>query len=215
MKTLDVVQGSPEWLAARCAKHRASRTDDLLAKLRSGSYGQSRENYKTEVVLETLTGRIEPSFTTPAMQRGIDLEPAARAAFEVLYGEIETVGLVIHPENDRFVASPDGLVKGEKTLLEIKCPNSATHVEYILKNAIPLKYFHQIQAQLAVTGYNACFFVSYDDRVPPELQLYIKKVKRCEVAIKNIMDELEIFLKDVDDTVAQLREKIKQGRTIN
>lgn len=210
MNILNVTQGSEQWLSARAGKHKSSRTHDLMP-LKSGSYGATRKNYETEVACEVLTSRIEPLFTTAAMQRGIDYQHKAQQAFELVVGDVENVGLVIHPKNERFVASPDGLVKGEKSLIEIKVPNSATHLEYILKDEVPVRYLHQIQAQLACTQYDACYFVSWDDRVPAELQLFIKKVQRDDKLIAQIEKEVETFLAGVDEMVSALKSKMREA----
>lgn len=204
MKTLNVIQGSDAWLAARAGKHRASRTADMLAKTKSG-WGASRENYKSEIVCELLTNRIEPSFTSPAMQRGIDLEAKARSAFELVQSvDVQTVGLVIHPTIENFVASPDGLI-GEDGLVEIKCPNTSTIIDYHLKSEVPNKYILQIQSQLACTERSYCYFVAYDDRLPPDLSLFVKKIERDDALIKTIEKETITFLDECFDTLSQLK----------
>lgn len=212
MKTLDVIQGSPEWFAGRLGKHRASRTGDMLAKVKSG-WGASRKSYATELVLERLTNKMEQSFTTPAMQRGIDLEPKAKQAFELVHGcSLDNVGLVIHPTVKDFVASPDALIQDSKTLVEIKAPNSNTHIEYVMEglSAVPNKYILQIQSQLACTGYEDAFFVSFDDRLPSDLSLFICKIERDNKLIDTIEKETEIFLREVSDTVETLKSKALQ-----
>lgn len=209
MKILNVQQGSAEWLAARCAKHRASRTADMLAKTKSG-WGASRANYKSELVCENLTNQIAPSFTSEAMQRGIDLEAKARSAFALVQNcDVQQIGLVVHAKNEHFVASPDGWIPDEKALLEIKCPNTNTHIEYLLSKEVPSKYNLQIQSQLACSGADYAYFVSYDDRLP-DLSLFIKKVERDNKLIAEIEEQTEEFLEEVADTVAQLK-KLKEA----
>lgn len=204
MKTLDVVQGSLEWFMGRCGKHKASRSSDMLAKTKSG-WGASRDNYEGEIACELLTKKMEQSFVTATMQRGIDLEPKARSALELVLGlDIKTVGLCIHSTMDDFVASPDGLIENDG-LVEIKCPNTATIIDYHLKNEVPQKYILQIQSQLAVTEREYCIFCAYDDRLPADLSLFIKKVQRDDKMIKMIETETRIFMDGCYEKVSKLR----------
>ncbi len=123
-----IVQGSPEWFAARLGKVTASRVADVIAKTKSG-YSTSRENYMVELALERITNTRQEGFTSDAMKWGTETEPLARAAYEALTGElVEEVGMVPHHRIPMAGASPDGLIRGDG-LLEIKCPNSATHIK--------------------------------------------------------------------------------------
>jgi predicted phage-related endonuclease len=100
-------------------------------------------------------------------------------------------------------ASPDGLV-GEDGLLEIKCPNTATHIETLLSQSVPGKYNTQMQFQMACTGRQWCDFVSFDNRLPDELQLFVKRVPRDNEFIKQMEDEVVKFLNELDIKIAQL-----------
>jgi predicted phage-related endonuclease len=102
-------------------------------------------------------------------------------------------------------ASPDGLV-GEDGLLEIKCPNTATHIETLLSQSVPGKYNTQMQFQMACTGRQWCDFVSFDNRLPDELQLFVKRVPRDNEFIKQMEDEVVKFLNELDIKIAQLME---------
>lgn len=208
MKIIEVTQGSSEWFAARAGKHRASRTSDLMSTTKSKTRGATYMNYRSDLICERLTGQIEPTYTSPAMQRGIDLESKARNAFSLVQNcDVRTVGLLQHEGFADFVASPDGLIESEKALLEIKVPNTATMIDLHLTGEIPNKYILQMQAQLACAGedYEYCYFVSYDDRLPPDLSLFIKKVERDTKLIKQIEDEACELLNDVADAVSQLK----------
>jgi predicted phage-related endonuclease len=140
------------------------------------------------------------------MQHGTDTEPLARAAYEALQDVlVDEVGFVPHPSIIMAGASPDGLV-GDDGLLEIKCPNTATHIETLLSQSVPGKYNTQMQFQMACTGRQWCDFVSFDNRLPEELQLFVKRVPRDNEFIKQMEDEVVKFLNELDIKIAQLME---------
>ena len=199
-------QHSPEWYAARLGKATASRVADLMAKTKSG-YSASRANYMAELICERLTGQPAERFTNGAMQWGTDTEPQARAAYAFL-GDLDVaeVGFVLHPTIADFGASPDGLV-GDDGLVEIKCPNTATHIETLLSGVVPGKYLAQMQTQMACTGRAWCDFVSFDPRLPADLQLWVKRVPRDDEAIRAIEAEVQAFLSELDAKVEALRAK--------
>lgn len=205
----DIVQGSPEWHQLRVGKVTASRVADVLAKVKTGE-SASRKNLRTELVVERLTGKKTEGFTSAAMDRGVELEPIARAAYEVKTGKlVDQVAFVDHPTIEWFGCSPDGLV-GDDGLVEIKCPNTATHLEYMEADKPPSKYIPQMQAQMACTGRQWCDFVSFDDRLPDGLQLFIVRVFRDDKYILAMENEIEIFLCEVAAKVASFNLRLEQ-----
>jgi len=198
-----IEQRSDQWFAARIGKVTASRVADVLAKTKSG-YSASRDNYMAQLVCERLTGQREDFFTSAAMQHGTDTEPLARAAYESLKDVlVDEVGFVPHPSIIMAGASPDGLV-GDNGLLEIKCPNTATHIDTLLSQTVPGKYNTQMQFQMACTDREWCDFVSFDNRLPEELQLFVKRVPRDNMYIRLMEDEIVKFLNELDIKIAQL-----------
>jgi putative phage-type endonuclease len=196
-------QGTEEWFTIRIGKVTASRVADVIAKTKTG-YSASRENYMAQLVCERLTGQKGESFSNAAMQHGTDTEPLARAAYEAFQDIlVDEVGFVPHPSIIMAGASPDGLV-GDDGLLEIKCPNTATHIETLLSQSVPGKYNTQMQFQMACTGRQWCDFVSFDNRLPNELQLFVKRVPRDNEFIKQMEDEVVKFLNELDIKIAQL-----------
>lgn len=196
-------QQTDEWYAARLGKVTASRVADVMAKTKSGA-SASRKNYMTQLLCERLTGKQEESFSNAAMQRGNDLEPVARANYMLETGEIvQEVGFIDHPTIKYFGASPDGLI-GNDGLIEIKCPNTATHLE-TLKNRKPdNKYIIQMQVQMACTGRKWCDFVSYDDRLPEDLAYICLRINRDDDHIAEIEKEVSEFLLELKDTITEL-----------
>jgi predicted phage-related endonuclease len=140
------------------------------------------------------------------MQHGTETEPLARISYEVAQNVlVDEVGFVPHPSIIMAGASPDGLV-GDDGLLEIKCPNTATHIETLLSQTVPSKYNTQMQFQMACTGRSWCDFVSFDNRLPAELQLFVKRVPRDNMYIRLMEDEIVKFLNELDIKIAQLME---------
>ena len=197
-------QRSPEWFSARCGKVTGSCVADVLAKVKAGE-STSRVNYRAQLVVERLTGSpAGGDYTNAAMQRGTDLEPLARAAYEVKTGLLTLECGFWH--NDDVGASPDGLV-GNDGLLEIKCPSLATHFGYLKAGVVPPKYVPQIQMQMYVTGRTWCDFASYCPEYPEHLRLMIVRCKRDEEYIANMVVEIEKFLGEVQTDVLLLLEK--------
>jgi len=198
-----VEQRTDDWFAARLGKVTASRVADVVAKTKSG-YSTSRENYMAQLVCERLTGKPAESFTNSAMQWGTDTEPLARAAYEAHMDVlVDEVGFIDHPAIVNSGASPDGLV-GADGLIEIKCPNTATHIDTLLNQAVPKKYADQIFWQMACTNRDWCDFVSYDPRLPPDLQLFIKRIPRDNQYIRLLESEVTEFLQETALKVAKL-----------
>jgi putative phage-type endonuclease len=202
---LIIEQGTSEWHELRRGKVTASRVADILAKTKSGP-SASRQNYLIELALQRTTKTIEPSYTNAAMEWGTATEPQARVAYEIKTGNfVDQVAFIDHPTIKGFGCSPDGLVKDG--LIEIKCPNSATHWEYFKYNRPPQKYVIQMQAQMAVTGAKWCDFVSFDPRMPERSQLLIVNVTRDPEFILFMEAEIKQFLSEVEAEVKLMENK--------
>lgn len=202
--TADIIQGSPEWFAIRCGKVTASRVADVVARTKTG-WGASRANYMAELVAERLTGAVAESYSNAAMQWGTDTEPEARRAYE-FYRDVDVaqVGFIVHPHIEQSGASPDGLVE-PGGLVEIKCPNTATHIDTLLSATVPGKYATQMQWQMACTGRQWCDFVSFDPRMPEAMRLFVRRVQRDNEAIAELEKLVTAFLEELDAKVAALR----------
>ena len=201
-----IEQGSPEWFTARVGKVTASRVADLMARTKSG-YSASRQNYMAELICERLTGNKTEGFTSAAMQWGVDQEANAKASYSFMTdATVEPAGFDLHPALADFGASPDGYV-GTDGLIEIKCPNTATHIETLLSGDIEGKYITQMQAQMACTGRAWCDFVSYDPRLPVDMQLFVKRVPRHPATIAEIEKEVSTFLAELAEKIGALQSK--------
>ena len=202
-------QRTPEWFAARLGKVTASRVADVIAKTKTG-YSASRENYMAQLVCERMTQTVAESYTNAAMAWGVETEPLARAAYEAHVDVlVDEVAKIQHPTIEASGASPDGLV-GDDGQIEIKCPNTATHIDTLLSQQAPAKYVTQMQWQMACTGRKWCDFVSFDPRMPKELQLFIKRIDRDDAYIDMLEKEVVSFLKELDAKIEKL-EKLKEA----
>jgi len=204
-------QRTEEWFAARLGKVTASKVADVIAKTKTG-YSASRENYMAQLICERMTGQKAESFTNSAMEWGTETEPLARAAYEahanVLVNE---VGIIDHPFLPMCAASPDGLISDDG-MLEIKCPNTSTHFDTLLKAAAPSKYIPQMQWQMACANRLWVDFVSYDPRAPEGLQLFVKRVERDDSYIKELEEEVHKFLTELEQRIEKLNNlKAKNG----
>jgi putative phage-type endonuclease len=201
--TEQIEQRTEEWFAARLGKVTASRVADVIAKTKSG-YSTSRDNYMAQLVCERLTGQKGESFTNAAMQHGTDTEPLARSAYEAFADVmVEEVGFIQHPKIEQAGASPDGLV-GLFGMLEIKCPNTATHIDTLLTQSVPTKYITQMQWQMACAQRQWCDFVSFDPRLPQELQLFIKRVEFDPEYVAMLEKEVNSFLEELVNKIKKL-----------
>jgi putative phage-type endonuclease len=198
-----VEQGSPEWRAMRLGKATASRISHIMAKTKSGP-STSRANYLADLVSERLTGEFAASFESEDMRRGKQMEAEARTAYEFFSdNDVELVDFVDHPTIAMSGASPDGLI-GTLGLVELKCPKTATHIQTLRTKVVPGNYVLQMQWQMECTNRAWCDFVSYDPRMPADMQLFVRRVDRDEDKLRLIRAEVREFLVDVDEAVADL-----------
>lgn len=196
-------QGTQEWFMARLGKVTASRVADIIAKTKSG-YSTSRQNYLAQLVVERMTQKPTETYSNAAMQWGTDTEPLARAAYEIKHDlMVSEIGFVPHPVIEMAGASPDGLVSNDG-LIEIKCPNTATHIETLLNDTIKSEYKTQMQWQMACTGRLWTDFVSFDPRMPEKHQMKIIRVNRDDKTIQMLEDEVSKFLLEVTKTIERL-----------
>jgi putative phage-type endonuclease len=177
-------------------KATASRIADIIAKTKSG-YSTSRDNYMAQLICERLTQTPTDGFTNSAMAWGTETEPLARKAYEALtFTDVVEVSMIDHPTIAMAGASPDGLVSNGG-LVEIKCPNTATHIDTLLTQKVPSKYITQMQWQMACTDRLWCDFVSFDPRLPTHLQLFVKRIERDAEFILETEAEVKKFLSEV------------------
>lgn len=197
-----MIQGTDEWFRARLGNVTPSRLIDIMPGPRG--YRASRNNYIAEKVCERLTGEIPESFTSKAMEWGTNTEPLARAAYEAHTGVMVTeVGYLPHPTIDHFGGSPDALV-GDDGLIEIKCPNTATHIDTLINGTVKPDYMWQMYGYMIITDRLWCDFVSYDPRMPDKHSLYISRFERNNENVELILAEVQKTLDEIDNMLEVL-----------
>jgi predicted phage-related endonuclease len=192
---------------ARCGSVGASDVPDLVRRTKSG-YSATRANLMALKVVERLTGVAVETYQSKAMADGLEREPLARVAYEIVYDvDIEQVILPLpHPLVAGAHASPDGLV-GALGLVEVKCPQAAAHLDTLLGEKIERDYAVQIQWQLAVTGRHWCDFVSWNPDFPPAMQLWVQRVEREPLLMSELEDEVRKFLAELEWKVLELKRR--------
>lgn len=201
--SIDIQQRSQEWYTARLGKVTASRLSDVVAKIKTGE-AAGRAGYRAQLVAERLTGKPQESFQSQSMDWGTEAEPLARATYEARTGNlVDAVGFVTHPAIELAGASPDGFI-GNDGLIEIKCPTTKTHIDTLVNQSVPSKYIPQMLWQMACTGRDWCDFVSFDPRMPINLQIFIHRVNRDDELISFYEKEVVKFLQEVDESIKKL-----------
>jgi len=197
-------QRTPEWHQVRLGIPTGSRIGDATAKTKTG-WSSSRENYMAELLTERLTGQPAPQYSNAAMEFGTQVEPEARAAYEFTRNlSVQQIGFLPHPTL-RSGASPDGVVEGNpRGLVEIKCPNTATHIATLLGAPIDLKYLKQMQWQMVCANAQWCDWVSYDPRLPDNLRMVIRRVPRDDKMIAGLELDIRLFIEEMDAKYAAL-----------
>mgnify|MGYP001616056014 FL=1 len=204
--TVALIQGSEEWKQARCGSLGASRVADAMARTKTG-WGASRANLMAELLVERLTGRPTEGYVSAAMQWGIDTEPDAITEYEFRKGvEVVRVGLIRHPRIPLTHASPDAFV-GAEGLIQVKCPQTATHLDYLISETLPGNYRTQVMWELACTGRRWCDFWSFDPRLPEKLKVFCTRIERDDVYIAQLEEAVAIFLLELESKILQLEKK--------
>jgi putative phage-type endonuclease len=205
-RVIDAPQRSQEWFAARLGRLTASNAKHITSTLKSGGEPAARRDLRMQLVCERLTGQPQDDvFVNEDMQRGIDLEPAAFAAYEATSGTlVSRVGFLADSEL-MAGASPDGVVNDFAGLLEIKCPRPANHVGYLRAGGIPAGHRAQLLHQMWLTGAGWLDFVSYCPALPASMQVYIARLVREDDEIAAHEAAVRKFLAEVDTEEAALR----------
>lgn len=196
------------WMASRCGDLTASRVASAMKFLANGKDSSERQALKIEILAERLTGDAVPHFVSPAMRWGLEQEPAAKAAYEIASGQmLMSCGYIHHPLIEYFGATPDALINRD-CVAEFKCPNTTTHLSWILAGGVPAQHRPQILAQLACTGRTRAVFVSFDPRIKDERKrLYIAEWVPERAEIEAVEEHARKFLAEVEMMFQQLTER--------
>ena len=195
MEIFNCEQGDDEWFQAKLGVPSSSKFSDIMAK----GKGKTRRNYLVDIASEIITGKMEESYVSADMKRGTELEPFAREEYEFITGNnVEQIGFA---KDNNVGCSPDGLI-GKDGGLEIKCPKPSTHIETVISDVIPAKHRPQMQGCMMVTGRKWWDFCSYCPDISGKYQyIFIKRMARDELYIKELQHEINLFLIDLKETV--------------
>ncbi|WP_335954040.1 lambda exonuclease family protein [Acinetobacter higginsii] len=199
---MNILQRSEDWHSDRCGKVTASRVKDLNAK---PAKGKALNALGLTILAERLTGVQKEIQSNFYMQWGVDNEPHAITAYENETGNfVVGTGLINHPFIEMFGASPDGLV-GEDGQIEVKCPDTTTHLNTLLTKQVPDEYIPQITSQLSCTRREWCDFISFDPRLEPELQIIIIRVFAKDLGIEALEQDVRKFNKTINEAIETLK----------
>lgn len=201
MKTLLCAQGSTEWMLARCGIVTASEVDALVTPLWKLRTGEGVETYLYRKLAEKVMGYAGEDGSSWAMDQGQILEKIALPWYEFAYDvAVQRVGFCVS-DDGRIGCSPDGLL-GDDCGLEIKCPQPAQHIKYLLQGDIPPQYRAQIHFSMLVTGRPRWRFVSYSRHLPP-LVLTIERDEGIQEALR---ETVRVFTDKFDAAFAKLKD---------
>lgn len=207
-----MIQGSPEWFAARSGCVTASRIGDIMARTQRGAFTAARGHYLKEKIAERITGKPRDIRRVKSLDDRRDLEPDARAAYEFYTDSIvETVGFIEHPRIPHAGCSPDGRVN-PKGGIEIKALDAEQHLELITADAINPDYLWQCHFNIACCDADWWDLTAFNPDMPEELKLFVKRIERDDSLIATIETNVIEFLAEVDQKVAQVR-GLMQGKT--
>lgn len=192
MKILRMEQRSDEWWAARSGLPTASSFNKIVTS--TGKKSAQWETYLFDLAYERVTGTQEDTYMSAEMLEGRVLEEEARWVFSAHLGVlVDQVGFCLS-DDGRYGCSPDGIIDN-RALLEIKCPKWTTQVKYHIVGGLPYAYKQQVQGSLMVTGFDMCYFFSYNDGVKP----FLLEVEREEDYIEEMGSLVVQFCDELDE----------------
>ncbi|WP_062699761.1 YqaJ viral recombinase family protein [Chryseobacterium indologenes] len=176
-----VFDNEPDWLAFRAEYFTASESSKLItsAKDKNEVLSVGAKTYIRKCAAAVLAPN-DPPYYNSSMERGKNTEPVAVLSLAKHLGRSVDDDDFIYTSQNGFVffyddeynlgGTPDVIIKGINKSVEIKCPNSDTHLEYLMistaeevKSKMP-DYYGQMQTNMYLTGTKECIFMSFDNR---------------------------------------------------
>lgn len=162
----DLVQGSDEWMEARCGLLTASEMKRIVTPTLKPARNDTSRAHAFEIAAQRITRHVEPTFIGDNMLRGMEDETYARDAYRKAFADTDEAGFIT---NDRFGFtlgySPDGVV-GDDGLIECKSRRQKFQIQTIVTREVPPEHTVQVQAALLVTERAWCDFISYSGGLP-------------------------------------------------
>jgi hypothetical protein len=211
--------GTPhaDWLQARTGRITASRIGDVMSYLKptkamiearvKPEESQKRKDYRMEILCERLTAVPAEHFVSKPMKFGSEYEDDARREYELkMETMVDQTGFVLHTAFDYAGCSPDGLV-GTEGAVQIKVPNTETHLGYLLGDVVPEEYKPQMYFEMDCCELAWSDFVSYDPRLPDPLKLFVKRLHYDDERVQLIAGEVLCFNDSVNAWIDMLRKR--------
>jgi len=191
--------GTAEFFSARLGKLTASRMAAAMDFTAKGLDTAKRAKLKKDLVAERMTDIVMSNFVSDAMRWGLETEADAKAAYTRATGnQVADCGVFDHYDIEWCAATPDGLVNDDG-LLETKCPETATHIGWMMAGVVPEEHKPQMLLQLACTGRQWVDFCSYDPRIKnPAQQLFVRRFYPKPEEIEMVEDAARLFLDEVE-----------------
>lgn len=187
MRVIECPQYSNIWWSARLGKPTASGMSNIITRTGKKCGGASYRRYMLQLLGERITNQPAQMFETEAMRRGTDLEPSARAWYELTTGHaVKQIGFILS-DCERHGCSPDGIVTDHG--LEIKCPMLHTFLDVATSGVVPDEHWTQMQHSMLITGFDFWDYVLYTD-APGCLPQVIKVEQdpRFHDALRGVLD---------------------------
>lgn len=207
-----MVDGSdnPDWINTRAGHITGSDFHQFLGLMKTGKLSETATKSLYKKILENFGYRFD-TFQTPAMQRGIELEPRAREAYAFIHDkDVREVGFV-DLENYHAGCSPDGVIYDEddniKEIVEIKCPMIETFVSYLDDEFMNADYYTQMQFNMFITGADVCHFVVYH----PDFNLIVRDISKDE----DMQLKIQTVLENLQDIYDKMYKKVEAKRLDN
>lgn len=200
---IDLKQGSREWLEFRKRKFNASETADVLGI-----------GFNKPYKLALIKSGDELVYKNYAMKAGNENEPKIRDFLNAKYKLNLKPVVMLSDDDDRFLASLDGVDFNKNVFCEIKF--STKESEYVKKHGKPTeKYYYQIQHQFYVTNLEKCIFAVGAINENFEYEIIDVEVKRDDEAIDKIRNawiefEKNYMSQSVDDEWLTLSDELHE-----
>lgn len=207
MKIYKCLQGSEEWEQIRKGRATASQFSKILTPKTLKLSAQSIP-YAIKLAAERLGVESPAKLPTRQMMDGTEREPYAREEYSEIHGvEVTEVGFVCPDDSTLWGMSPDGIIglNGDRCegLIEIKCPEVETLIQWHLDGVMPPEYVSQVQGQMWIAGAAWCDFFAWHPEIEPfEIRVFPDKKLHDAFAIA-----LPYFMASVDSIVSKVKKR--------
>lgn len=203
----DLVQGSDEWLDARCGLLTASEMKLIMTPTLKAANNEKERAHLYELLAQRVTRYVEPHYISDDMLRGQSDEVDAKIIYNSKYAPVHECGFIT---NDKFGFtigySPDGLI-GDDGLIECKSRRQKFQVETVINEEMPEDYMLQVQTGLLVSERKWCDFISYSAGLPMQTIRIEPDIKIQEA----IIAAASAFEAKLAEKMAIYRQKLKSS----